>query len=79
MAHAARRLPVLQTAAVMCAARAAGALRVLAGLTGDLGAASGAFALWTTALLVLAHVAERHGSSFVARPLFALAAKDEGT
>ena len=72
VAHAARRMPLLQAAAALCCARVIAALRTLAALQGDLGAATGAFAGWSTLLMALSHVAERYGRALVARPLFAL-------
>jgi hypothetical protein len=70
-AHAARRLPLLQAAALLCAGRALAALRALWALSGDLIGASSAFVVWISVLVALAHVATHHGARFVARPLLA--------
>ena len=74
-AHVARRMPLLQAALLLCAGRAASALRGLASLSGDLAGGTAAFSLWATAAMALGHVAARHGAAFVARPLFALDAQ----
>ena len=68
-------MPLLQAALLLCAGRAASALRGLASLSGDLAGGTAAFSLWATAAMALGHVAARHGAAFVARPLFALDAQ----